>query len=47
MFQNYMTMNEVDNLLNNEEYVEWLQQLVKRFRNSQIKASLKVNDVLL
>lgn len=47
MPQNYMTMKEVDNLLNNEEYVEWLQQLVQKFRNSQIKASLKVNDVLL
>ena len=47
MLQNHMAMNEVDNLLNNEEYVEWIQQLVQGFRNSQIKASLKVNDVLL
>lgn len=40
-------MSEIDNLINDKEYLDWVQKLVVRFRKSQIKASLKVNDVVL
>ena len=30
-----------------KDYVEWLKHVKKRFKNTQIKASIKVNDELL
>ena len=29
------------------EYVQWISELAKRYRSSQIKASIKVNDEMI
>ncbi len=40
-------MKEIDNILEDKEYLEWIQQLVQRYRSSQIKAAIKVNEAML
>ena len=40
-------MNEIDHILEDEEYVEWVRQLIQRYRSSQIKAALKINEAML
>ena len=30
-----------------KEYAQWIAELVKRYRSSQVKASIKVNDEML
>lgn len=38
----------MDNMIRiDKDYVEWLKHVKKRFKNTQIKASIKVNDELL
>lgn len=40
--------NTMDNMIRiDKDYVEWLKHVKKRFKNTQIKASIKVNDELL
>lgn len=38
----------MDNMIRiDKDYIEWLKHVKKRFKNTQIKASIKVNDELL
>lgn len=41
-----MAKNEVGFIVT-KEYIEWIEDIKKRIKNSQIKASVKVNDVVL
>lgn len=41
-----MAKNEVGFIVT-KEYIEWIEDIKNRIKNSQIKASVKVNDVVL
>ena len=36
-----------DSMQFDKEYAQWIAELAKRYRSSQIKASIKVNDEML
>ena len=40
-------MSEIDCILEDKEYIEWVRQLIQRYRSSQIKAALKINEAVL
>ena len=40
-------MSEIDRILEDKEYIEWVRQLIQRYRSSQIKAALKINEAVL
>lgn len=42
----FMAKNEVGFIVI-EDYIEWIEDIKKRIKSSQIKASVKVNDVVL